>query len=101
MDRNVAKSCSVALSKWSGRNEVSGLVLATATTTLLSGYSLTVYSTALLATSLIGGYFGDLRSGLSHDLPNPKHGHFSADITISQETSIKVLDAGSLFGTAR
>lgn len=29
VDRNVAKSCSVALSKWSQRNDASGLVLAT------------------------------------------------------------------------
>lgn len=29
VDRNVAKSCSVALSKWAKRNEASGLVLAT------------------------------------------------------------------------
>ena len=89
VDRNVAKSCSVALSKYVKRNNIKGIVLASCHYDIIEW---------LQPDWIFDVDIGDFISKKGQDQAfksnyfrvQPKLGHCSASITISTETSIKV-----------
>lgn len=93
VDRNVAKSCSVALSKYVERKGLKNIILASCHFDIIDW---------LQPDWVFDVDIGEFRSKKQLDqasvsslfLAQPKLGHFSASITISTETSIKVHDAG-------
>lgn len=97
VNRETAKSCSVALSKHIKKRGLKNIVLATCHDDILEWLDPDwVYNTDTKEISR--GHFGNLTSTWRYYLAPTRLGHCSAAITISQKTSIKVRDVGYVHG---